>query len=270
MPSTEPSSRRTALITGASSGIGDAFAHVFAAAGFDLVVTARRRDRLEALADRLQREHGCRVHVIAGDLAQPGAVARLCDQLDARGLTIDALVNNAGYGVPGAYVASPWDRQADCLRVLVLAVAELTHRLLPGMIERGYGRIVNVASLVALMPPPAGLTLYAASKALVIAFSEALGHEVHAHGVHVTALAPGFVETPFHDIARTRGRVRRLPRAAWMEAAAVAQQGYAAVMAGRPLVIPGRGNRIAAWLGRVLPHRLLNYAARHSVRSMDQ
>jgi len=256
--------RRTALITGASSGIGAAFADVFAAEGFDLVVTARREDLLRAVADRIERDHGYRVHVIVADLAERGATARLCGEIAARGIAIDALVNNAGYAVPGTYVASPWERQDAALQVLVVTVAELTHRVLPGMIERGYGRIINVASLAGLLYAPAGLTLYPASKAFVIKFSESLAAEVRARGVHVTALAPGFTETGFHDIAATRARVKALPRFAWMEAAAVARLGYDAVMAGRPLEITGRVNRTVAYLARLTPRALARYLARRA------
>jgi short-subunit dehydrogenase len=256
--------RRTALITGASSGIGAAFAEVFAAEGFDLIVTARRADQLRALADRLERDHGSRVHVIVSDLAEPGAGSRICDEIAGRGLTIDALVNNAGYGVSGQYVANPWQRHEAALQVLVVAVAELTYRVLPGMIERGYGRIVNVASLAALLRAPAGLTLYPASKSFVIKFSESLADEVRSKGVHVTAVAPGFTATAFHDVAGTRARIRNLPRFAWMDAADVARLGYAAVMAGRPLEITGRLNRTVAYLARFIPRRLARYLARRA------
>jgi short-subunit dehydrogenase len=167
--------RRTALITGASSGIGEAFAEVFAAEGFDLVITARREDRLRAVAERLTRQHGHQVHVIASDLTQRDASARLCGELTARGIHVDALVNNAGYGVPGSYLASPWSRHDEFVQVMVTAVAELTHRLLPAMLERGYGRIVNVASLAGFVPAPAGHTLYAASKAFLIKFLDVAG-----------------------------------------------------------------------------------------------
>jgi uncharacterized protein len=257
---------RTVLITGASSGIGEAFADVFAAEGFDLVLTARREDRLRAVADRLTRVHGRRVHVIVADLAVPGACARLTDEITAQGITVDALVNNAGYGVPGAYVKSPWARHDAFLQVLVVAVAELTYRLLPGMIERGYGRIVNVASLAGLMPAPAGHTLYAAAKAFLIKFSESLAHEVRAQGVHVTAVAPGFTYTEFHDVSGTRERVKGLPRWAWMDAATVARQGYDAVMAGRSLEINGRVNRTAAYLARVIPRSVLTYLAKATAK----
>lgn len=256
--------RPTALVTGASGGIGAAFADVFAAEGFDLVLTARRGDLLRTVAERVERDRGCRVHIITADLAQCGTVTRLCDELATRGIEIDALVNNAGYGVPGAFVANPWERHNASLQVLVLSVAELTYRLLPGMIERGYGRIINVASLAGLLRAPAGLTLYPASKVFVIRFSEALAEEVRTRGVHVTALAPGFTDTAFHDIADTRPRIRVLPRFVWMDAARVARLGFDAVMAGRPLEITGRVNRTAAYIARLLPSPLANYLARRA------
>jgi short-subunit dehydrogenase len=254
--------RRTVLITGASSGIGEAFADVFAGGGFDLVITARREDRLQLLAGRIRQRHGVRVHVITADLSDRSAPARLCDEVVARGLTIDALVNNAGYGVPGAYSSSPWDRHEALLQVMVTGLAELTYRLLPPMVERGYGRIINVASLAGLVPAAAGHTLYAASKAFVIRFSEALGHEVADRGVHVTALCPGFTYSEFHDRTGTREKVSRLPRFLWMDAATVARQGYDAVMDGDALYVNGRVNRTIAALVRYLPHTIVTAAGR--------
>jgi short-subunit dehydrogenase len=262
--------RRLALITGASSGIGEAFAGVFASEGFDLAIVARRGDRLRAVAERLERRHGGRVHVVPGDLAAPGAAGRLCAELETRGLSVDVLVNNAGYGVPGSYLKSPWDRHEALLGVMVTAVAELTHRLLPGMVERGYGRIVNVASLAGLMPAAAGHTLYAASKAFVVKFSEALAAEVRASGVHVTALCPGFTYSEFHDVTGTRERVKQLPRFLWMDADTVAREGFDAVMAGHPIAVTGRVNRAIAMLGRLLPRPLLNWATRRTARGYRQ
>ncbi|MBI4886741.1 MAG: SDR family oxidoreductase [Acidobacteria bacterium] len=262
---------RTALITGASAGIGAAFAEVFAAEGFDLVVTARREDRLRALAGRLEARYGARVHVEVADLSEPDAPERLCASLAARGIAIDALVNNAGYGIPGAYLASDWPRQAALLQVMVVAVAELTHRLLPGMVERRYGRVINVASLAALVPPPAGHTLYAASKAFVVRFSEALAGEVRPAGVHVTALCPGFTRSEFHDVTGTRATVGRLPGWLWMDAATVAREGFDAVMAGTPVYVTGRINRVIALLARHLPQKILialgHRTARHYRRA---
>src|SRR5688572_6470025 len=197
---------RTALITGASSGIGAAFADVFAAHGFDLVIVARREDRLREVAVRLERAYDRRVHVVACDLSRREAPAQLCHELTTRCVAIDALVNNAGYGVPGTYAASPWERHEAMLNVMVMAVSELTYRLLPGMIERRYGRIVNVASLAGLVPAPAGHTLYAATKSFAIKFSEALRSEERPHGVHVTAVCPGFTLSEFHDVTGTRAQ----------------------------------------------------------------
>jgi uncharacterized protein len=259
--------KRTVLITGASSGIGEAFAEVFAAEGFDLVITARREERLQAVAARLRELRGVRVDVVVNDLSEPGAVAALSAEIERRGLTIDGLVNNAGYGVPGAFIASPWERQQAMLQVMVTGLAELTHRLLPGMIERGYGRVINVASLAGLVPAPAGHTLYAASKALVIRFSEALSHEVRRHGVHVTAVCPGFTLSEFHDVTGTRDSVSKLPAWMWMDAPTVARQGYAAVMAGTPIYINGRVNRTIALLCRYAPMSLVTAVGRKLGRS---
>jgi short-subunit dehydrogenase len=205
--------------------------------------------------------------VIVCDLSDPVAAARLCDEIAARGLAIDALVNNAGYGVPGSYVASPWARHEAMLQVMVMGLAELTHRLLPGMIERGYGRIVNVASLAGLVPTPAGHTLYAASKAFAIKFTEALAHEGRRYGVHATAVCPGFTLSEFHDVTGTRDKVSKLPRWLWMDAATVAQQGFEAVMEGTPIYVNGRVNRTIALLVRYLPQTVTEWAGRRLARS---
>jgi short-subunit dehydrogenase len=258
---------RTALITGASSGIGLAFADVFASHGFDLVITARREDRLREAAAQLERAHGRAVHVIAGDLSQREAAARLHADIASRGLTIDALVNNAGYGVPGTYLASSWDRHAAMLNLMVIAVSELTYLVLPGMIERRYGRIINVASLAGLVPAPAGHTLYAAVKSFAIKFSEALAHEGKPHGVHVTAVCPGFTFSEFHDITGTRAQVSKLPSWMWMDASTVARQGFDAVMDGTPIYINGRANRAIASFVRHLPQPVVMWAGRRLGRS---
>ena len=255
---------RTVLITGGSSGIGEAFADVFAANGFDLILAARREDKLRAVAERIQRQYGRRVHVIVADLSHPGAAAALVAEIEARGLVVDALVNNAGYGIPGVYVASDWEKQGALLQVMVVGLAELTHRLLPGMIARGYGRIVNVASLAALVPAPPGHTLYAACKSFVVKFSEALAGEVARHGVHVTALCPGFTLSEFHDVTGTRATVQQLPSWLWMDSPAVAREGFAAVMAGAPVYVTGRVNRTIALLSRHLPQSVVKALGRRT------
>jgi short-subunit dehydrogenase len=206
------------------------------------------------------------VDVIALDLASKGAPGVLFDAVTARGRSIDALVNSAGYGLPGAFLASDWDRHWTLVEVMVHASAELTHRFLPGMLERGYGRIINVASLAALVPPPAGHTLYAASKAFVVKFSEALSHEVRAGGVHVTALCPGFTLSGFHDVTGTRAQVSRMPSWMWMTSADVARLGFDACMAGATVYVPGRVNRTIAFLARHLPERLLVTVGRRTAK----
>lgn len=255
---------RLALVTGASAGIGKAFAEVLAERGYGLVLTARRADRLEALAAALRSAHGVQVHVLPIDLADPQASERVCHWLDAQGLAVDVLVNNAGYGVPGRYVRTSWTAQRDFLQVLVTAVAELTHRLLPGMIARGWGRVVNVASLAALVPAAPGHTLYAASKAFLVKFSEALAGEVRADGVHVSAICPGFTYSEFHDVTGTRARVSTMPRFMWTDARHVAEDGYAAVMAGRAVHVVGRVNRAIAFGARHMPSAITDAAMRRS------
>jgi short-subunit dehydrogenase len=259
--------RRIALITGASSGIGAAFAEVFASEGFDLVLTARRADKLNALALRLREAHRCRVDAIVLDHSEPAAVDRLCSELDRRGIVIDALVNNAGYGVPGLYVDVPWATQAAMLQLMGVGVAELTRRLWPGMIQRGYGRVVNVASLAGLVPAPAGHTLYGATKAFLIKFSEALANEGRPHGVHVTALCPGFTRSEFHDVTGTREKMDKLPSWLWLDLATVARVGFDAVEKGIPVYVPGRVNRAIALLVRYVPNGIVTAVGRRFGRS---
>jgi short-subunit dehydrogenase len=259
--------RRVALVTGASAGIGAEFARVFAANGFDLVLAARREDRLRTLAGELEQAHGIRAHVFRVDLAQPDAPARLCESLGRAHLTIDALVNNAGYGVSGSFTSVSWGRHAEFLQVLLVSWTELTYRLLPGMVERGYGRIINVASLAGLLPAPAGHTLYAATKAFMVRFSEALSSECSGRGIYATAVCPGFTLSEFHDVTGTRAIVQNLPSWMWMDAATVARHGFDAVMAGRPVYVPGRINTAIALLGRLLPHRVVYTLHRRASRS---
>ena len=255
---------RRALVTGASSGIGLAFAQVLAERGYELVLTARRADRLEHLARELAQRHGAACHVFSADLAQGDAVERLTSWLTRESLAIDFLVNNAGYGVPGSYVDTTWQQQREFLQVLVVASSELAHRLVAAMIERRWGRIINVASLAGLLPGVAGHTLYAASKAFAIAFSESLALETARHGVHVTASCPGFTLTEFHDVTGTRDRVNRLPKFMWLDADHVARSSYDAVMRGQTVYVPGRVNRSMATLSRLLPRSMVLAAMKRS------
>ncbi|PWK89785.1 SDR family NAD(P)-dependent oxidoreductase [Fulvimonas soli] len=262
-----PPARPLSLVTGASAGIGTAFARELAARGHDLVLVARRVERLEALAAELRERHGGAVAVLPCDLADPAAPDRLCGELERRGLAVDWLVNNAGYGVPGSFVANAWRTHADFLQVLLAAPTELAWRLLPAMRARGYGRIVNVASLAGFVPGSAGHTLYAAAKAYLVKFSQSLALENRAAGVNVCALCPGFTWSEFHDVTGTRAKMDRLPRFMWLTAEEVARQGVAAVERGKVVHVTGRVNRAIKALAELLPDRLaLALSARESKR----
>jgi short-subunit dehydrogenase len=246
--------RRLALVTGASSGIGAALARVYANHGFDLALTARRADRLHQLADDLRLRHGVESLVIPADLAQSEAVDEILAQVEANGRTVDALVNNAGYSVPGSYAGTQWDDQQAFLQVLVTAVCALTHRVLPGMIDRRFGRIVNVASVAGLMPGAPGHTLYGPAKAFVMRFSQALHLETQGTGVHVSALCPGYTYSEFHDVAGTRAQVSdSTPAWLWLGADEVAEAGYEAAEANRPICVTGAPNKAIAALLKVVP-----------------
>jgi short-subunit dehydrogenase len=252
---------KTALVTGASSGIGKAFAELLAEKGYALVLTARRGDRLDALAAELQRKHGVATHTIVADLAEPQASEGIVSALASRGLQVDVLVNNAGYGVPGSYVNVAWSEHTRFMQVMVTAVLDLTYRLLPGMIERGWGRIINIASVAGMVPAPAGHTLYGASKALLIRFSEALAAENAPKGVNVTAVCPGFTWSEFHDVTGTRDKMKGMPNFLWLKADAVAREGYAAVMKGHPVVVNGGIYRFLVWLQGAMPRGLSRWVA---------
>jgi len=243
-----------ALITGASSGIGAAIAREYARRGKPLILTARRADRLQALADELRASVPC--EVLSADLADPDAPARLFAATQARGLLVDTLVNNAGYGVPGRYLSQGWKTHADFLQVMIVAVGQLTHLYLPAMEAAGRGRILNVASLAGLVPASAGHTMYGATKAWLIRFSECLALEVAPSGVHVTALCPGFTYSEFHDVNGMRDMVSKLPKLLWLSSEEVARIGVDAVESGATRVVTGRANKVVALLCKYLPDAL--------------
>jgi len=249
--------RPWALITGASAGLGAEFARQYAARGFDLMLVARRRERLEALAATLAGCHGIDVATTCVDLADPTAPSAVMAALDARGGELGALVNNAGYGVPGGYSSHPWRTHAAFQQVLVNAVAELCYHAVPRLRARGGGHILNVASLAAQMPGSAGHTLYAPAKAWLVKFSECLAAELAPQGVRVMALCPGFTYTEFHDVNGMRPHVSRLPSWLWMNAPDVVAEAFTALTHGAVVHIPGRVNRLLALAARVLPASLL-------------
>jgi short-subunit dehydrogenase len=252
---------RTALVTGASTGIGRAFAVELAARGSDLVLVARSRDKLEALAAELHARHGVRAEAIALDLARPGAVADLTGQLAERGREVDILVNNAGFGMHGAVAAADPARVHEQVQLNVAAVVDLTTAVLPAMVTSGSGAILNVASTISFQPVPR-MAVYGASKAFVLSFSEALWAEARAAGVRVTAIAPGQTETPFFAIAgedAAFGR-RRMPEQ-------VVATALRALERNAPSAVDGLMNALLARVApRITPRRAVISIAERLVR----
>jgi len=246
--------RRLALITGASAGIGAASARIYASHGYDVALTARRADRLEGLAAEIKLRSGVEAYAIPADLADPTGVDTVLAAIAEQGRVVDALINNAGYGLPGTYDSTSWADQAKFLQLMLTSVCEMTHKVLPGMVERKFGRIVNVASLAGLVPGAAGHTLYAATKGFLVKFSQSLHLENLATGVHVSALCPGFTYSEFHDVNGTRGQVSQgVPEWMWLGADEVAAAGYEAAEANRSICVPGAPNKAIAAIAKIIP-----------------
>lgn len=239
---------RTALVTGASSGIGFAMSELLAAKGFDVVLVARREQRLTVIADELKRRWKVDASPLVADLAVASAPADIAAALASSGQRIDFLVNNAGFAQFGRYDQLSWGEHGARLRVMGIATLELTHRLLPPMVERGWGRIVNVGSIAGLFNGTPQDSIYGASKAMVRCFSESIDAEFRPHGVRCTVSVPGFTATEILDQSGLSDRVAKNPlfAAAMMSPATVARQAYRAVMAGRPMVIHGAHHRLLA------------------------
>ncbi len=243
---------RTALVTGASAGIGAAFARHLAKEGYDLLLVARRADRLEQLAAELTQQYGVRCGTFAVDLAHSTAPAAIVDFAQTKGLSIDVLINNAGLSGSTAFATTPWPNLAAEIQLMVTAVTELCHLLIPGMVARRWGRIVNVSSIAALSPPGASL-LYTGIKSYVLNMSQSLDMELKPQGVHVTALCPGFTRSEFHDAMGTRSAADKLPAILWQEPADVVSEAWRAVMKGKPICVPGTVNKLLAGSVRPLP-----------------
>lgn len=245
--------RPVCLITGASAGIGAALAREFARAGWDLALTARREQPMLDLAKALKKEFGVTSHIIVADLAKPGACADILKRLSKKTTHIDGLVNNAGYGLTGNFTENEWSAHKEFLTVMLEAPCEMTRLVLDEMVERGFGRIINVASLAGHVPGSRGHTLYGATKSFLIKFSQSLNLEMQEHGVKVSALCPGFTYSEFHDVNETRGAVDKLPDWMWMTAEEVAESGFMALSRNRAVHIPGASNKMIALLARLLP-----------------
>jgi uncharacterized protein len=252
LPPPQPGS--TALITGASSGIGEEFARQLAARGHGVFLVARREDRLRALADDLQRLHGIRAEVAAADLQDPAAVEALPGRVAEHGLDVELLVNNAGFTTVGDVHENP-DRQLGMVRVNIEALVALTSAWLPGMVERGRGAVIQVASVASFQPIPVQ-AVYAATKAFVRSFSEAVSAELKGTGVAMTALCPGPVETEFVEAGGFKNESPG-PSFIWSTAEEVAKAGIEGADKGKRVVIPGVANRASAFFGQHGPHSML-------------
>ena len=245
--------RPLALVTGASAGLGREFALLLAERGHDLVIVARREERLVALKKEVAERFGVRTKVIVEDLSHIAAPRRILDELRGANLEVDFLVNNAGYAVNGRFADNDWSTHADFLQVMVGSWLHLTHGLVPAMVRKGRGRIVNVSSLASLCPEPPG-SLYSPVKCLMTSASRALRFDLLGTGVHCTALCPGFTYTEFHDVLGVREQMNKLPKFMWQQARPVCVAGLDGVERNRPVVVPGAFNKTAAALCRVLPY----------------
>ena len=256
-----PGAGQTALVTGASGGIGVDLADCFARDGYDLVLTARSADALREVADRLAKQHGIVATPIVNDLGVFGGGRKLVEAIRAKGITVDVLVNNAGYGQAGALTASPLETQLGMIDLNIRALVELTHTLWDGMVARRRGGVLNVASTAAFQPGPL-MAVYYASKAFVLSFSEALWEEARDTGLKVSCLCPGPTTSGFRDRAGT-GKTRLASASVVMPSRPVAEKGYRGWRAGRRVVITGARNRFVAEMVQVLPRRMVLRVVRY-------
>ncbi len=245
-------SKGTALITGASSGIGAELAKICAADGYNVVLVARSVGKLAELASSLTQQHRISARALAADLADPTAPQSIFDQ--TRGETVEILINNAGFGIRGEYASSDWDVQRDMIHVNLVSVAHLTRLYLPLMVQRRSGRILNVSSIAGFVPGPL-MSMYYATKAFVTSFSLAIANEVAGSGVSVTVLCPGPTATEF--VAKAGIQESKLFEKSAMSAEEVARGGYDAMMKGRPEVITGAKNRLMMLGARIAPRTML-------------
>ncbi len=250
--------RQTAMITGASSGIGLDLARIMAP-NFDLVITARNQEELEKIARELEAAHGNHVHVIPADLANADAPQQIFSEIERRGLQVDVLINNAGFGSYGAFAESDHQTDLEMIQVNIAALTSLAKLALPGMLARKRGRIMNVASTAGFQPGPL-MAVYYATKAYVIMFSEAIAHELKGTGVTVTCLCPGATATKFAGRARMEGS--RLFKMGAMRSEAVARAGYQGMMRGQTMVIPGLFNKFLMQSVRFSPRKLVTAVTR--------
>src|SRR3954467_7634178 len=251
---------QTALVTGGSSGIGLELAKVLARHGYDLVLVARKRDALEAVAGQIEGKYDVRAHVFAADLRRPEAPQAISDFLHNEAIPTTVLINNAGFGLGGEFADTELSRELEMIQVNIAALTHLTKLFLPAMIRAKSGRILNVASTAAFQPGPL-MAVYYATKAYVLSFSEALAEELRNSGVTVTALCPGVTRTNFASTARV-GNSRLFTLFGVASAAGVAEFAIQAMMDGKRVAIPGIRNKILAQANRLAPRALSAKIAR--------
>ena len=252
-------STETVLITGASSGIGLELAKCFAADRSNLVLVARNREALETLSGQLKKQYGIKVHVLPADLSLPETSKRVYQELASLNVSVDVLVNNAGFGLHGEFVKLPLSRQLEIIQVNIVALTELTGLFLPGMIQRGRGGVLNVGSVAGFLPGPY-LGVYYASKAFVQSFTEALAAETAGTGIIISVLCPGPTESNFGSVAR--GGAPREHERAKMSAQTVAVIGHRQFRGGKTVVIPGMANRLLVFLPRIVPRSFARMAVK--------
>jgi short-subunit dehydrogenase len=268
----KPDAGSTALITGASGGIGAEIARELARRGHGVVLVARRKPQLEAMAKELSGEYGIRAETIASDLSKPASRSRIAGRITELGLDVDILVNNAGFATGGPFHAADPARELEQVQVLVEAVVVLTSTFLPAMVKRGRGAVLNVASTAGMQPLPYAAG-YSAAKAFVLTFSEALHHEVQGRGVTVTALAPGPVDTEFWETAgwQAGGQSfeRAVPSPALISAPDAARAGVDGLASGKRVVVPGLPMRAAMLASRYVPHMVKLPVVERVMRGRD-
>lgn len=250
----------TALITGASQGIGEEFARLFAKDYYDLILVARSRDKLEKLSAGLRADRGIQIRLLVKDLTEPNAPHQIFQELKQASIAVDILVNNAGFGVHGFFRETDWEREAQMIEINIRALTHLTKLFLPGMVERKKGRILNVASTAAFQPGPL-MAVYYASKAYVLSYSEALQNELAGTGVTCSVLCPGPTRSGFQEASGQSGNLL-LFKLTFMEAAAAAHAGYKGLMKGNTVIVPGLMNKFLAFMTRFSPRCLAPWIVR--------
>jgi short-subunit dehydrogenase len=253
--------RQTALVTGASSGIGLALAQVFAREGYDLVISCRHPAALETVRNELSSTHYVSVYPIVADLAAPGGADELTHAIARAGLGIHVLVNNAGVGLFGVFTETRLDEELRMMQLNMASIVTLTKHWLPGMVERGAGGVLNVASTAGFLPGP-HMAVYYATKAFVLSFSEAIADELRDTGVKVSVLCPGPTISGFQAAARMQRS--RLMQRAMMDTATVAEAGYRGLMSGTRVIVPGMQNKTVPLVSRLLPRRLVTILSRRA------